>query len=119
MARLNILLAAVLVLCSLALVTSQHRARKLFIDSERARTQTAQHEVRWNQLQVEQTALANASLIDAKARRELAMQSISADRTLHLVIDPVDRVVRLGTPLPELPKKAAGRDPRQRAKVQR
>ncbi|MBN9429630.1 MAG: cell division protein FtsL [Burkholderiales bacterium] len=119
MVRVNIVLAVLLVLCSLALVTSQHNARKLFIDVERAQTQSAQHEVRWNQLQVEQTALANASLIDAKARRELAMQSISADRTLHLVIDPVERIVRLSSPLPELNKKAAGAVPQQRTKGQR
>lgn len=107
MTRANILLAALLVVCALGLVTSQHRARKLFIDVERAQAQAAQLEVRWNQLQVEQTALAKASLIDAKARRELAMQSISPERTLHLVVDPSNRLVRLGTPLPELPVQAA------------
>jgi len=107
MTRANIFLTALLVVCALGLVTSQHRARKLFIDVERAQAQAAQLEVRWNRLQVEQTALAKASLIDAKARRELAMQSISPDRTLHLVVDPVDRIVRLGTPLPELPASGA------------
>lgn len=109
MTRANIMLAALLVACALGLVTSQHRARKLFMDVERAQAQAARLEVRWDQLQVEQTALAKASLIDAKARRELAMQSVSPDRTLHLVVDPVDRIVRLNTPLPDLP--AAGGKP--------
>ncbi len=102
MTRANILLSALLVVCALGLVTSQYHARKLFIDVERAQAQAAQLEVGWNQLQVEQTTLAKAALIDAKARRELTMQSISSERTLHLVVDPVDRVVRLGTPLPDL-----------------
>lgn len=102
MTRANILLAALLVVCALGLVTAQHRARKLFIDVERAQAQAAQLEIGWNQLQVEQTVLAKAALIDAKARRELAMQPISPDRTLHLVVDPVDRSVRLGAPLPAL-----------------
>ena len=102
MTRANILMSALLVACALGLVTSQYRARKLFVDVERAQAQAAQLEVGWNQLQVEQTALAKASLIDTKARRELTMQSVSADRTLHLVVDPVDRVVRLGSPLPDL-----------------
>ena len=102
MTRANILMSALLVACALGLVTSQYRARKLFVDVERAQAQAAQLEVGWNQLQVEKTALAKASLIDTKARRELTMQSVSADRTLHLVVDPVDRVVRLGSPLPGL-----------------
>ncbi len=32
MIRLNAVLAAILVLCALALVTSQHKARKLFVE---------------------------------------------------------------------------------------
>lgn len=115
MTRANILMSALLVACALGLVTSQYRARKLFVDVERAQAQAAQLEVGWNQLQVEQTALAKASLIDTKARRELTMQSVSADRTLHLVVDPVDRVVRLGSPLPDLA--AAGGKPVARAKA--
>ena len=51
MTRLNILLSMLLVVCALGLVTSQHRARKLFIDLEQANNQTQQHEVRWDQLQ--------------------------------------------------------------------
>ena len=111
----NILMSALLVACALGLVTSQYRARKLFVDVERAQAQAAQLEVGWNQLQVEQTALAKASLIDTKARRELTMQSVSADRTLHLVVDPVDRVVRLGSPLPSVA--AAGGKPVARSKA--
>lgn len=114
MTRANILLAALLVVCALGLVTSQHRARKLFIDVERAQAQTAQLEVGWNQLQVEQTALAKAALIDAKARSELTMQPISPDRTLHLVVDPADRIVRLGAPLPALAAAARGNARRTR-----
>ncbi len=113
MTRANILMASLLVACALGLVTSQHRARKLFVDVERSQAQAAQLEVGWNQLQVEQTALAKASLIDAKARRELSMQSVSPERTLHLVVDPVDRAVRLGTPLPDVAaasRKAATRN---------
>ncbi|KAA0217142.1 MAG: cell division protein FtsL [Lautropia sp.] len=115
MTRANILLSALLVACALGLVTSQYRARKLFVDTERAQAQAARLEVGWNQLQVEQTALAKASLIDTKARRELAMQPVSAERTLHLVVDPVDRTVRLGTPLPEVA--AAAVEPAARART--
>lgn len=107
MARLNILLAAALVVCALGLVTSQNRARGLFVGVEKAHAQTAGLEVQWNQLQIDQTALAKASLIDRKARSELSMQSLSAERTLHLVVDPVERIVRLGSAPPELPNPRA------------
>jgi len=103
LARLNLMLAFLLVICALGLVTSQHRARKLFIDLERAQTHAVDHEVRWNQLQVEQTELAKSSLIDARARSELGMQAVPADRTLHLSVDPVTRSVSLSQPWIERP----------------
>ncbi len=87
MTRLNLILAAVLVFCALGLVTSQHRARKLFVDLERAQLQARQHEVRWKRLQLDQTRLATASLIDARARSGLAMQPASPKRTLYLSLE--------------------------------
>ncbi len=100
MVRLNLVLAFLLVVCALALVSSQDRARKLFGDVERAHAQAAHLEVQWDQLQIEQTVLAKASRIDTKARRELSMESISPQRTLHLVFDPAERAVRLGATAP-------------------
>lgn len=104
--RFNVILAAVLVLCALGLVTSQHHARRQFIDLERAQAYAAAHEVRWNQLQVEQTELAKSALIDARARRELGMQAVQGERTLHLSIDPITRVVSLSQPWREVPAPA-------------
>ncbi len=101
MVRVNLVLSMMLVVCALGLVSSQDRARKLFGDLERARTQAARLEVQWDHLQIEQTALAKASRIDTKARGELSMESISPQRTLHLIVDPVERIVRLGSTAPE------------------
>jgi len=95
MTRLNIVFAAVLVACALGLVASQHHARRLFIDLERAQGQSRQLEVQWDQLQLEQHALAKATLIDAKARRGLAMQTAAPERTLHLTLEaPVERTAQ-------------------------
>lgn len=95
MTRLNIVVAAVLIVCALGLVASQHHARRLFIDLERAQGQSRQLDVQWDQLQLEQHALAKATLIDAKARRGLAMQAVAPERTLHLTIDePVERTAQ-------------------------
>lgn len=86
MARLNMLLSAVLVLCALALVHAQQRSRQLFIDLETAKARTVQLETRWNELQVEQHQFARNARIDAKARSELAMRGVAPDRMLLLTM---------------------------------
>src|SRR5690606_27478331 len=111
MVRANLVLSMVLVVCALGLVGSQDRARKLFGDLERAHAHAARLEVQWDQLQIEQTALAKASRIDTKARGELSMESISPQRTLHLIVDPVERVVRLGSTAPETDAPQRGSTP--------
>lgn len=96
--RINIVLVGLLVVCALGLVTSQHRARKLFIDLERAQGHAQAHEVRWNQLRVEQTELSKIARVDSLARRELGMVAVPAELTLHLSLDPATRVVSLSQP---------------------
>jgi cell division protein FtsL len=86
MMRLNIVLTLVLLICALALVTSQHHARKKFIELERSQLQAKQLEIQWEQLQVEQSQLTKSSLIDTKARRDLHMQPLDPSRTLHFNI---------------------------------
>jgi cell division protein FtsL len=83
MLRLNIALTCALLICALALVTSQHTARKKFIDLERAQSQAKQLDTQWEQLQVEQSQLTKSALIDTKARRDLNMQPLDPSRTLH------------------------------------
>ena len=111
--RLNALLLGLLVLSALALVTSQHRARLAFVAVERAQAHANAHEVRWNQLQVEQTELAQRARIDQRARRELAMQPALTDRTLHLSIDPVTRHVSLSQPFLAAEQEQPGRGSRR------
>ena len=84
MSKVNAVLIAILMTCALLLVTSQHRARKAFIELERAQSMSRKHEVEWNQLQLEQTQLAKHSRIDAVARRELKMLPVTPDRTLYV-----------------------------------
>jgi cell division protein FtsL len=84
MARLNFLVGLLLLVAALSLVTSQHRARKLFIELERAQSASRQLEVEWGELRLEQTQLAKHSLIDAAARRELKMSPVTPSRTLYL-----------------------------------
>ena len=53
MAKLNLLLLAVLVTCALGLVTSQHKARKLFSDLEREQNRARELDVEYGRLQLE------------------------------------------------------------------
>jgi len=95
--RLSVLLAAILVICALGLVDSQHRARKLFVDLERARSQSRELDVQWNQLQLDQNRLATASRIDSKARKGLSMQPAPPQRTLYLTIEPTAEMTAMGS----------------------
>jgi len=84
LARLNVLMAALLVVAALLLVTSQHRARKLSIELEQAQGQMRELDVRYSQLQMEISKLAKTSLIDSRVRKELKMIPLSPERTLYL-----------------------------------
>ena len=53
MAKLNLLLLAVLVACALGLVTSQHKARRLFSDLEREQNRARDLEAEYGRLQLE------------------------------------------------------------------
>ena len=86
MAKFNAVLIAMLMTCALLLVTSQHQARKAFIELERAQAQARKHEVEWSHLQLEQTQLAKHSRIDTIARASLSMSVPGAARTQYLSV---------------------------------
>ena len=72
--RLNLLLLAILVACALALVTSQNRARKLYVDLQRERELTKQLDIEWGQLQLEQSTWAMHGRIEKIATEKLGMR---------------------------------------------
>ncbi len=74
MTRLSALFALLLVLSGLSLVSSQYRARQLFIDLDRARIAARKLDVEWRTLQLDQTNYSKHSLIEAAAERDLRMQ---------------------------------------------
>jgi cell division protein FtsL len=80
MTRVNLVLLAVLVTCALATVTSNHQARKLFIELDRARAEQKRIDVEWRQLQLEQSTWAKHALIEGIATRSLAMRAPDARR---------------------------------------
>jgi len=80
MARLNVLLLAVLVLCALSLVTSRHQARQRFIELEREQTRAHGYEVEYGQLKLEQSTWGMPARIEKIAREQLHMQLPGAGR---------------------------------------
>lgn len=80
MTRLNLLLLAILLGCALALVTSQHIARKLYVELEKERELSARLEIEYGQLQLEQSTWATHSRIEKIATRDLQLRTPSASR---------------------------------------
>lgn len=73
MARLNLVLLGILVVCALLVVTSQHQARKLYMDLQKAQEHARQIEVEWGQLQLEQSTWAMHARIEKIASGQLLM----------------------------------------------
>jgi len=84
MARLNLFLLIVLVACALGLVTSQHRARKLFGELEQEQQRSRQLGVEYGQLQLEASTWAVHARVERIAGRQLHMRAPDAKR-LHIV----------------------------------
>jgi cell division protein FtsL len=78
--KLNIVLSAVVLVCALALVTSQHEVRKLFTELTRQQEAAKQIDVEWGQLQLEQSTWAMHARIEKVASGHLQMRVPSAVR---------------------------------------
>ena len=74
MLRLNLLLLAALIACALALVTSQHQARKLYVELQKEQERARQIEVEWGQLQLEQSTWATPARVEKLATHALGMR---------------------------------------------
>ena len=74
MAKLNLLLLLVLVVCALGLVTSQHQSRKLFSDLEREQQRGRALEVEYGRLQLESSTWGLHSRVEKIAAGRLGMR---------------------------------------------
>ena len=74
MVRFNIILLLAAVLCALSVVTSQHKARKLFQAMEHEQERARQLDVEFDQLQLELSTWATSPRIDKIARENLKMR---------------------------------------------
>ena len=75
MAKLNLLLLLVLVVCALGLVTSQHKSRKLFTELDREQERGRALEVEYGQLQLESSTWGLHSRVERIAGGALGMRA--------------------------------------------
>lgn len=73
MFRLNLFLLLIVVLCALAVVTSQHRGRKLFQALEAEQEKVRRLDVEFGQLQIEMSTWATHPRVEKIARDRLRM----------------------------------------------
>jgi len=88
MLRFNLVLLVIALACALGTVTSNHRARKLFIEFEREQARMRDLEVEWGQLQLEQSTWAGHSRIEQIARDKLGMRTPPPSQVVHLETVP-------------------------------
>jgi len=91
MAKVNLLLLALLVACAIGLIASQHHARKAFIALETEQTAAQKLQEEYTQLQIEQGTWGTHKRVEAVASKGLGMKLPDGTSTV---------VVTLATPAP-------------------
>lgn len=88
MSRAHVLLMLVVIACALGVVTSQHHARKLFVELQQEQARARQLDVEWGQLQLEQSTWAMHSRVEKLAAGRLQMQLPAAGRVQVVSAQP-------------------------------
>ena len=79
-ARINLLLLFLAIASALGVVSSQHKARKLFVELQKEQEIARQMEVEWGQLQLEQSTWAIPTRVEKIATRQLQMQQPKVEK---------------------------------------
>ncbi len=82
MVRINVFLLLAILVCSLSVVTSQHKARKLFQALEAEQERARQLEVEFGQLQLELSTWATSPRIEKIAREKLKMRAPEMEKII-------------------------------------
>ena len=101
MTKLNLILFFVIIVMSLSIVTSQHKARKLYFELEQQQDLAKNYETEFGQLQLEQSTWAMHSRIEELAAKKLTMQVPDAKR---IQVISMEEVVLDGTAADEKTK---------------
>ncbi len=87
MAKANLLLLLLTVACALGVVTSQHKARKLFVELQKEKDLAQKMDVEWGQLQLEQSTWAMPARVEKLAAMKLQMQVPASAHARYVHID--------------------------------
>lgn len=87
MTRINFILFFALMLMAISVVTSQHKARKLYFALEQQQELTKKYETEFEQLQLEQSTWAMHSRLEEFAGKKLNMRVPDAKRIQVIVLD--------------------------------
>ncbi len=87
MARLNILLLIAVIACAIGVITSQHQARKRFVELESEQGSARKLSEEWTQLQLEQSTWATNKRVAAIAQSQLGMRLPDPSTTTVLTME--------------------------------
>ena len=86
MARLNAVLLVLVIVSSLGVITSQHRARRLFTEVEAAQAVAQKLNEEWTQLQLEQGTWATNKRVESVASKQLGMRLPDPSTTVVVTV---------------------------------
>jgi cell division protein FtsL len=89
MVRMNLSLLLLAIACALGVVTSQHKARKLFVELQKEKDLAQQMDVEWGQLQLEQSTWAMPARVEKVAAMKLQMQAPKTGQARYVRIEQV------------------------------
>ena len=87
MTRLNVFLLVALIACALGVVTSQHQARKRFIELESGQALAVRLNEEFTQLQLEQSTWATHKRVESVAARQLGMRMPDPASTVVITLE--------------------------------
>lgn len=85
---LNSVLLLAVVCSALSVVTSQHKARKLFVELQKEKERMQQMEVEWGQLQLEQSTWATPRRVGEIAEQKMQMQLPRSGQIRFIRVEP-------------------------------
>jgi cell division protein FtsL len=91
MTRLNLILFFTLIAVALGVVTSQHKARKLYFELEQQEELAKKYDTEYGQLQLEQSTWAMHSRIEELAAKRMNMQVPDARRIQVISLDEMNK----------------------------
>jgi cell division protein FtsL len=85
--RVNVFLLVLVIACAIGVITSQHQARKRFIEIENEQAAARKIAEEWTQLQLEQSTWATHKRVESVAARSLGMRLPDAASTVVVTVE--------------------------------